>query len=910
MPSDEAELLFNQVNWILAALDLYLDMERNLSDNRYADGPGSEIVYTFDEDIFELFVGGKDQSDPDRDRNLIYTDRRRAVGVFHIKAWRSLRELSRLPRGEESRRADINRQSAVLTTEWLFSGNLPGCRDGQIYISRQHLRELSSRWERLVGLFRSKIHAATAAERRLIESLERDQATIAHENSGSTQPIDQYIDEAPEPLKSDLTELWFAISGAKQSDPSDAAKSFWKFAFSRKLAATLASLEVTEPLSQLLRINGEIASKLRYLHHAMRPDNPDKVPASETFGFWRDLLAKEIERRKSRNPDFLRDPHTIDNDAHTIALVQTLANTAVRANMSKRFVFVTADPVLIDAYRAWHCVDAEPNEPFVLRPVRHFAPLLNVGSMSSDDSTGGGLREKHDIFPLLRQAMEPFLFKLNLRDGNDQRDRHEDSVRWYREQYALKLRLALWEYRSSPSSAERDEKLRAQVADQMIFPTALRDLKDVNDRLAEVIEQGRRIERFAIGFGFRWLDRRLAARKELQEAQRALEGGDEGPLAKYMQRQLTELGSVTLDLRLKFLSISNDLHRAVTRRQRLKTPARKVPLVLALTLDAAGSEESIASEAGRMVERAFQEAQAVGSQDASALDLDLQNPNIRQARGYRLFALYSCIALHLNEWSVAYHCADEAYARASNDADIAPGQLIELEYLYALCIRFRIGAGRIQDAAGADVTYLRYGKAHEILQKRSQSEWKFVDFRAASELSSLIFFACAWSIAEEHASHKSFPAHTIENELGECIDLLDRLFKNRHLCRESYVTDRLSGEEFDQVEEQIAINWAAAFCLARLGSQPQYLHVFPTDYVYAIGNNSEALNWVSALARECLEGRRQCSYTAKLYFKWFEFFRGRSASVEVVDETEHLNLYIDRAISARLRQEFLPKPQE
>ncbi len=891
--------LYHQVNWILTALDLYLDMERNLSDSRYADDDENEIIYTFDEDIFELFIGGTDQDDPSDSQDKIFTDRRRAIGVFHVRAWRSLREIKEgITPAEDRRRAEINRQSAILATEWLFCGNLPGRRgDAHIYISRQHLREFTSRWERLVKHYRSKLHAAIARELSLIEWLERDPATVARGGSVDIGFIDKYIADAKEPLKNDLIELWSVI---RKSDVPDAkkAKSFARFAFSRKLVETLAKLEITQPLRQLNRLNQAIAGRLRYIDQAMTPDEPEKTPPSEMFEFWEKRLAKEIQARKSRNPEFRRNPRATSADARTIARVQTLANTSVRGDRKKRFVFVTADPVLIDVYRAWHCEEAEPNEPFVLRPVRHFAPLLNIRSMSAANGEASDLHAKEEIFPLLRQAIVPFLFRLNLRDMGVQTGHHEDSVRWYREQYALKLRRALNDYRYT-SDENRDETLRKQVAHQIIFPVALSDLKEASNRLAGVMREGRRVERLAIGYSFDWQERRLAELKELKDALVRLREGDEGPLAKLMHMSAAELRATILGLFVQFFDISADLQQAVSR---LGPVTRKVPLVLNLTFGEEGSRKSIAEEANRMVEKALAARRAGLAQVAGALDPDLSDSSIQKAGGYLLFALYGCIALRLNEWSVAHHCADEAYSRALTSPDVDENEKVELEYLYALCARFRVGSGPLKDASVNDVTNARYDKACDLLEKRIDSLRSFAGFRAATELSSLKFFACAWSMFEEDLGQRRFPEDMIDKEFGKCVGLLNKLIHEGSQIRNG--SGGITRGELEQLEEQIAVNITACYCLAKLGALPKYRHMFPKDDVSI---SPAALEWVTAFVRSRRGEKQALSHIAQFYFTWFDFVTrgGRLPN----DVKEHVTLSIDSKIARRFENELLPHQQ-
>lgn len=227
---------------------------------------------------------------------------------------------------------------------------------------------------------------------------------------------------------------------------------------------------------------------------------------------------------------------------------------------------------------------------------------------------------------------------------------------------------------------------------------------------------------------------------------------------------------------------------------------------------------------------------------------------------------------------------------------------LELQYLYAICIRFRIGMGEIKDATGEDITFLRYGRARGLLETQLTS--KRNGFRAKTELTSLIFFACACSLFDDSPS-KSFPNVLIEDHFGECIDYINQLHEMREGYRSGTATLDISDKELCELEEQIAVNTAACYCLARLGALDQYKDAFQEDYVSSISENG--LEWVSNFAHDCREQARECSLIAKFYFKWFEFLRRGAALIEEANEAEQTNLVIDQLIARRFKAGFLPQ---
>src|ERR1700743_2998633 len=108
-------------------LDFSGDIERNESDAAFAAG-GGKIIYVFDENVFEYFIGATSQErtdlskkdiEDDFEEQWIFHDTRKYPAIFHLKEW--------LDPGENRKDewTKLNRQNAIITSEFLFSGNLP-----------------------------------------------------------------------------------------------------------------------------------------------------------------------------------------------------------------------------------------------------------------------------------------------------------------------------------------------------------------------------------------------------------------------------------------------------------------------------------------------------------------------------------------------------------------------------------------------------------------------------------------------------------------------------------------------------------------------------------------------------------------------------------------------------------------
>lgn len=904
--SSDRDLLQRQLSWTLAALDLCLDMERNEADGAFSTSNSHrEIVYTFDEDVFELFVSGMNEFQTIGPSDTqIYRDRRQSVGVFNTHQWRK-KDISR---SEEESRVLINRQSMILTGEYIFGSPLPGMQDNRIFMSRQHLSELNYRWEFLIEFYRSLMSECGGCpeEREKIASLDEDLAfkTLSDPDMCvSSEDTETYIRSQSPILRDDLADLRTAFRKSEnepQTPDETLSRDFWSYAFSRRLAEELAKLRVTQPFGQLRRIHSELSPRLEFLHTVAELDEPkanEKPRLSETPAFW---LKKIRARAEARSP-YNRSEAALKNDAQTLALVQTFANAAVESNQ-RRFVFVTSDAVLIDAYREWHCTEALETEPFVVRSIRQYAPLLNIHDMGDGD----GSREialKRDIFKSLRDAIEPLLLKLNLSATSEvnlelkKRSAaiprvQEDTVRRSREQFSLRLRKVLEQM--SPSSGRggteptlsRDELMNA-VLHLSIFNDPTAELTEIDRELEAIAERGRGIERAAIGFGSPWLSARLNALKPIQELQQKIAAGDESALARFVTEMVEEFADASLTMRVKFFDTTAELESVpeMTRR----AARRRVPLLLRLFFERTGTTVDLATEALQRIDRARPRDER-----------GARTPTFRQkqesdwavdAGGYRLFALYCCIALYLEKWDTAFRCAVNARRRGRS----APKhERDELDYLLALSIRFRIGAGPIRDAGQSDVTVREYLTVEEMLNTNLQKGLDgFTAYRAAAELTSLQLFSCAWALGSANASPDGRQPSGFDLKFGA-----DRLL-SACKCLSAlwpHVADA-EGDDLVQLRRHAAINVAAAECFAeafkKLGS-PEIV-VKCREEIGGILN--EAL--LAALVREWEHAPGWRPRIGSTFFGWVRHLRGWGPAPKR-SVGRDLALRVDRRVAALL----------
>ncbi|MEI9905508.1 MAG: hypothetical protein WDN06_17365 [Asticcacaulis sp.] len=367
--------------------------------------------------------------------------------------------------------------------------------------------------------------------------------------------------------------------------------------------------------------------------------------------------------------------------------------------------------------------------------------------------------------------------------------------------------------------------IRALIADANFFPRWAENLHQVEKRLFEILVQGRQIERSAIGFGFVWLDRRVKGRKYLYELQQASSKGDETALAQYLQQMLDSFAMKNLEFRMKLLDISDELNQAVRNGAIVRGRLDRVPLALRLTYSEEDQIRNISDQASHMISTALKHVEQ-NKKENYTFDPHFSRSNVQESGGYRLFAVYACIALKLGEWGLAMTCANQASerARAFKLTDLTVHD--ELRYLRAICIRFYLGMGPIFDAANSDLTYLRFVEAKELLKPLTAPETNdqfYYNARAKAEEAALILFASGWSLLRisdnnlvrpSHASigdisHSGFAVEIYRDELPSGIRNLDRLVKD--LNKRNVVTGEIA-LHLRQSRNKLPRTWPRRFC--------------------------------------------------------------------------------------------------
>ena len=116
-------------------LEFTRDIDRNEDDALFARNGGT-IIYVLDENVFEFFIKPQSFS--------------RYAELFHSNIWFEGEESS-----EDLRR--ISAQSALVASEYIFSGELPGQKDRTTYMTEWHFGELSNRRTEYTSQLRDEI---------------------------------------------------------------------------------------------------------------------------------------------------------------------------------------------------------------------------------------------------------------------------------------------------------------------------------------------------------------------------------------------------------------------------------------------------------------------------------------------------------------------------------------------------------------------------------------------------------------------------------------------------------------------------------------------------------------------------------------------------------------------------------
>lgn len=527
MPSNpvDPEKLIRQ---ILKLVDLSRDLERNLDDSLFAKEVG-EIIYVVDENIFEMFL-----------RPHRHTE---AVETFYADVWSSSDKTDATWRPFEI-------QAAIIASEFLLSGELPGTLNDAIYVTEPHRWELASRTEQLTRNLRNLVEADGG---KVNEELAR-KVTVSKSIGQASSPAWTFHDGT---ISSDLRKL--AEAGTTQAMID-------RMRIAREVAATLARSEITEPLEQLRRVVSQpLRRQIRPLQTVFRPSEKELSAIETDAENWFKLLAKELKQPGHRRRDRAKREDTgraLLNDARSIAYLRWVANK--KLNPRQRLVFVTGDPVLFDTYRRWHSEQKKAgrsqSEPFFMRRAVQFNPIFNPtdlrGDLSRGDPTGP---QRAILFSLIQQAVEVVLLPLTLFEArSDAEPEITDGVFSHRrERLALKL-----------VEVERlldDPELERFVS--LISPDWLANQKA---SLEEIRDLWQEVQRHSIGSSYDLLMRRMDPEEvEALEPAIAASAHDNGAALKaYVAALFDRIVEESLHLWLPFAEsiLAGDLPEGQARR--------------------------------------------------------------------------------------------------------------------------------------------------------------------------------------------------------------------------------------------------------------------------------------------------------------------------------------------------------
>ncbi len=338
------------------------DMYRQRDDMWFSEG-GGRIEYVFDENVFELFA-----------RPKFYRD---YASTFYSAHW------PLLPGASESDR--INSQTALITSEYLFSGKLPGQIGKRFHMTEWHYGELG---ERIFSIMRE----ASSAASHLVLPTEvylgelRDLADLDLDKRLNETQVEDDLD-----VSIDLRELRnFGVGqGALR-----------QYLWTRYAAQALADDDGIECLRQIQRIfSGGIIE--HFVPFGTTSSAMDNDIARDANAWMVRLLEEQRYRRHlPLSVTKSRQKASLWNDAKSLALV---CHAARYNELGVRTVLVTGDTLMFDAYRRWYMSTDDDDEPFVLRRISQFVPLLNLhGMRRSSASALGAIVDAVDI------ALTPF----------------------------------------------------------------------------------------------------------------------------------------------------------------------------------------------------------------------------------------------------------------------------------------------------------------------------------------------------------------------------------------------------------------------------------------------------------------------------------------------------------------------
>ena len=334
-------------------LEIVVDAGFYRSDTEFANSGGT-INYIFDENVFDSFINPR--------RNPDYG------ALFHQRDFEERKS-------DTETRNHYNGQSTLLATEYLFSALLPGQRDGVSYITDGHRFELYHRVSTLSERHISNGSALYWLAHRYLQILSELKTA---ELSETTNAIDAVAQGLNETIMNDAREL------VRRGMPERVSR---QYISTRILVHVLSEDAQVAPLIQQRRLySQEFLEKLTPLSDLLNAGDRETANLRADSDQWMEHLGREQGGKSAGRPQM-----ALRNDAE--ALAQATYVSRARERHGEKTVFVTGDALIYNAYRRWH-INSKGNEPFIVRRVKQYAPLLNI----EDPVTG----EQNDLWPLER----------------------------------------------------------------------------------------------------------------------------------------------------------------------------------------------------------------------------------------------------------------------------------------------------------------------------------------------------------------------------------------------------------------------------------------------------------------------------------------------------------------------------
>lgn len=322
------------------------------------------LAYNDDDHIFASEAGGR----------IIYIFDANIVAFFlqpeHENERRKI-----LAFGSDERAYGYASATALITAEFLFSRRLAGQHDNPALISPAHGDDLADIMDRI---------------QRDLAGEERNLAT--EENISQIEAmLDIVLDR---------------IRNRDYDNIGQVAEELRKFV--PRLADELENR--LAPLQQLCRIYEQDLLRPLALHTAVTLDVLQ--PSKNEIQKWSDRITIERKKRKKARP-------RLNSQRDATALVQTMMLDEAAAENSEptRYVLVTADMALFDAYATWYWELHEEMRPrFVIRLPLQYVPILNTldmpNSLRSDEVTKKAFLALDSLFGNLRQVEPHYERKL------------------------------------------------------------------------------------------------------------------------------------------------------------------------------------------------------------------------------------------------------------------------------------------------------------------------------------------------------------------------------------------------------------------------------------------------------------------------------------------------------------------